>query len=220
MVDEAKRTEPVGQAPPDDSDHPLLPLVVRGFSRVLEKTMQLGGAEGARRDVQAFLAKPRLADRVGLAAFAEHLPLRDRAILEDDLPLLILDVDGTHLEEVDVLLHRSDEPVVGTCAVTGQHQDIVGLHRLAEKAFRSERPDHTLQATALVHEAWLKLNASRDQQWEGRRHYFGAAAEAMRRILVEHARRRNAAKRGGLATRVTLQEARLPARSPARCRGV
>jgi RNA polymerase sigma factor (TIGR02999 family) len=78
------------------------------------------------------------------------------------------------------------------------------LRRLARGAMANERRDHTLQATALVHEAYLRLIEDKPKQWDGRRHFFAAAAEAMRRILIEHARRRGALKRGGGGQRVDL----------------
>ena len=71
------------------------------------------------------------------------------------------------------------------------------LRRLARSHMATERAGHTLQATALVHEAYLRLMDDVPQQWDGRRHFFAAAAEAMRRILIEHARRRDSLKRGG-----------------------
>src|SRR5829696_3467510 len=73
------------------------------------------------------------------------------------------------------------------------------LRRIAAHKLASERPSQTLQATALVHEAYLRLvgDDERAQRWDSRRHFFGAAAEAMRRILVENARRRQSRKRGG-----------------------
>lgn len=71
------------------------------------------------------------------------------------------------------------------------------LRDLADRQFASERPAHTLQATALVHEAYLRLVGSCDIGWDSRAHFYGAAAEAMRRILIEHARRVGAKKRGG-----------------------
>ena len=80
------------------------------------------------------------------------------------------------------------------------------LHRLAEQRMRRERGDHTLQATALVHEAWLKLVDQRERAWENRNHFMAIAATAMRRILVNHARDRGAAKRGGGSAQVTLDE--------------
>src|SRR5438105_14447740 len=75
-----------------------------------------------------------------------------------------------------------------------------GLRRLAAEKLAQEKPGQTLQATALVHEAYLRLvNVEKAQHWNSRGHFFAAAAEAMRRILVEQARRRTAAKRGGQA---------------------
>jgi RNA polymerase sigma factor (TIGR02999 family) len=71
------------------------------------------------------------------------------------------------------------------------------LRRLAAQKMAQEAAGHTLQATALVHEAWMRLGGSEAPSFQNRAHFFGAAAEAMRRILIEHARRRLAAKRGG-----------------------
>ncbi len=71
------------------------------------------------------------------------------------------------------------------------------LHQLAAAKMAREAPGHTLQATALVHEAWMRLVSSEQQTWQNRGHFFGAAAEAMRRILVENARRKQRVKRGG-----------------------
>lgn len=79
------------------------------------------------------------------------------------------------------------------------------LHRMAAGRMRGEREDHTLQPTALVNEAYLRL-ARDSRQWQSRGHFFAAAAEAMRRILIEHARQRNADKRGGRRERVTLAD--------------
>jgi RNA polymerase sigma factor (TIGR02999 family) len=76
------------------------------------------------------------------------------------------------------------------------------LRKLAAARLANESPGQTLQATALVHEAYLRLIGSQPREgWSGRAHFFGAAAEAMRRILVENARRKQADKRGGLHTR-------------------
>jgi len=81
------------------------------------------------------------------------------------------------------------------------------LRRLAVARMAHERPDHTLQATALVHEAFLRLVGTDDAgQWDGRAHFFAAAAEAMRRILVENARRKASRKAGGDLQRVDLPE--------------
>jgi len=71
------------------------------------------------------------------------------------------------------------------------------LRKLAAHKMANEAPGQTLQPTALVHEAWLRLAGNETQRWDDRAHFFGAAAEAMRRILIERARRRLAAKRGG-----------------------
>ena len=81
------------------------------------------------------------------------------------------------------------------------------LHRQAARAMRREGDQHTLQATALVHEAYLRLVDQRRVEWRNRAQFFGVAAEVMRRILVDHARARHAAKRGGDAKRVTLGDA-------------
>jgi RNA polymerase sigma factor (TIGR02999 family) len=78
------------------------------------------------------------------------------------------------------------------------------LRRIAERRMAGERADHTLQATALVHEAYLKLLGEQQLDWTDRRRFYGAAAEAMRRILVDHARRVGATKRGGERQRVTF----------------
>lgn len=80
------------------------------------------------------------------------------------------------------------------------------LRRIAESYLRNERPDHTLQPTALVHEAYMRLAAQHGVNWQNRAQFFGVAAEMMRRILVNHAHAHNAAKRGGGVTRVTLDE--------------
>lgn len=81
------------------------------------------------------------------------------------------------------------------------------LRRLAQARMASERPDHTLQATALVHEAYVRLvGGSGEVSWDSRGHFFAAAAEAMRRVLVDHARERGAIKRGGDLERVEWAE--------------
>ncbi len=80
------------------------------------------------------------------------------------------------------------------------------LHELAAHFMRRERQDHTLQTTALVHEAFLRLLGNTAASWQNRSHFFGVAAQAMRRILVDHARRRGAGKRAG-GERVTLGDA-------------
>ncbi len=81
------------------------------------------------------------------------------------------------------------------------------LRRLAQSYLRAERPDHTLQATALVHEAYLRLVNQRNVDWKNRAQFFGMAASMMRRILVNHAEAHHAAKRGGEAQKLSLDEA-------------
>ena len=81
------------------------------------------------------------------------------------------------------------------------------LRSLARHYLRQERSDHTLQSTALVHEAYLRLAGENPPQWQNRTHFFGIAARLMREILVGHARAHNAAKRGGGAFRLTLDDA-------------
>jgi RNA polymerase sigma-70 factor, ECF subfamily len=80
------------------------------------------------------------------------------------------------------------------------------LRRLAAYYLRQERSDHTLQATALVHEAYLRLVDQRHMDWNNRNHFFGVAAHLMRRILLMHAREHRAAKRGGAAQKISLDE--------------
>jgi RNA polymerase sigma factor (TIGR02999 family) len=87
------------------------------------------------------------------------------------------------------------------------------LRTLASSYLRRERSDHTLQATALVHEAFLKLIDQRSVRWQNRAHFFGIAAQMMRRILVDHARAHTAAKRGSGEAHVSLDDALLIAPS-------
>ena len=81
------------------------------------------------------------------------------------------------------------------------------LHRQATNYLRRERVGHTLQATALINEAYLKLIDQREVNWQNRAHFFGIAAQAMRRILVDHARSRHRAKRGGNAEDLPIEAA-------------
>ena len=83
------------------------------------------------------------------------------------------------------------------------------LHGLARRKFNDERPDHTLAATALVHEAYLRLAGQQRQTMENRAQFFYMSAEIMRRILIDHARRHRAARRGGTAVKLELDEALL-----------
>lgn len=83
------------------------------------------------------------------------------------------------------------------------------LHRLAHNYMRRERPDHTLQTTALVNEAFMRLVDWKNARWQNRAHFFGVSAQLMRRILVDFARSRGFKKRGGKAQRLELEEAAL-----------
>jgi RNA polymerase sigma factor (TIGR02999 family) len=86
------------------------------------------------------------------------------------------------------------------------------LRRLAARCLQRERENHTLQATALVHEAYLKLTAQRSARWQNRAQFFALAAQAMRRILVDYARAQQRIRRGGKQQKVTLDEALLVSR--------
>jgi RNA polymerase sigma factor (TIGR02999 family) len=88
------------------------------------------------------------------------------------------------------------------------------LRNLAAHNMASQPPGQTLQATALVHEAWLRLTGNEDARWEGRAHFFNAAAEAMRRILIDNARRKHALRHGGGQQRLDVQEIELAAAVP------
>jgi RNA polymerase sigma-70 factor, ECF subfamily len=108
--------------------------------------------------------------------------------------------------EVTLLLHRLN---AGDKGATDQLITVVydELRRLAAACMRRERVDHTLQPTALVNEAWLRLVEQREWNLENRTHFFGMAAKLMRRILVDHARAANAEKRGGDQVIVSLENA-------------
>src|SRR6266550_3452774 len=90
------------------------------------------------------------------------------------------------------------------------------LRRLAASYMRRERPDHSLPPTALVHEAYLRLVGQRRVAWQNRAQFFGIAAQMMRRVLVDHARERQATKRGGAGIRVLLDD-RIGAAHPRDC---
>ena len=86
------------------------------------------------------------------------------------------------------------------------------LRRLAHFQLRNERPNHTLQSAALVHEAYLRLVGMNSPQWESRTHFFAIAAQLMRQILVDYARRHRAAKRGGSICKLSLEDATMASR--------
>ena len=81
------------------------------------------------------------------------------------------------------------------------------LHELARRYMKGERGDHTLQTTALVNEAYLKLVGQQSSDWQNRAHFFGVAAQVMRHLLIDHARSRRYARRGGSTVRITLDDA-------------
>lgn len=87
------------------------------------------------------------------------------------------------------------------------------LQRIAHRQLGMERPGHTLETSALVHEAYIKLVGLDRMEWRGRAHFFAAAAGAMRRILIDHAERRGARKRGGGRRRVPLEDVDIPSRT-------
>jgi RNA polymerase sigma factor (TIGR02999 family) len=88
------------------------------------------------------------------------------------------------------------------------------LRRMAWAKMAGESPGQTLQPTALVHEAWLRIGGDRQEQWKNRGHFFGAAAEAMRRILIDRARKRKLREASGLASPEELHESRIELRVP------
>ncbi|MCB9918213.1 MAG: sigma-70 family RNA polymerase sigma factor [Planctomycetes bacterium] len=110
------------------------------------------------------------------------------------------DAGQGHSAEVTLLLQaiRNDEDGASDRLLELVYDQ---LHRLADAKMQNERPDHTLQATALVHEAYMRLLGT-DGGFENRRHFFGAAAQAMRRILIDRYRRNHSEKRGGSRERV------------------
>jgi RNA polymerase sigma factor (TIGR02999 family) len=90
------------------------------------------------------------------------------------------------------------------------------LHRLAAAYIRRERPDHTLQTTVLVHEAYLRLVGQREAAWKNRAHFLGVAAQMMRRVVVDHARAHLRLRRGGAQQRVSLEGVAFSNGSPGR----
>src|SRR6186997_893382 len=113
------------------------------------------------------------------------------------------------MRDVTEILHAAER---GDAAAAGQLLPIVygELRRLATHRMAQEAPGHTLQPTALVHEAWLRLVGNEAPTFQNRAHFFGAAAEAMRRILIERARRRQAIRHGGGQQRVDFEQVELP----------
>ena len=116
--------------------------------------------------------------------------------------------------EVTALLHawREGDPQATERLIPLVYAE---LHRIAVGYLRRERDDHTLQPTALVHEAYLKLAGKEGPRWKDRVHFYAVAAQLMRRILVDHARSRRAAKRGGGVSTVVFDEDRAASESSA-----
>ena len=115
--------------------------------------------------------------------------------------------DAARRTDVTALLHRA---VVDGEVASELFPLVYGeLRAIAARRMSGERAEHTLQATALVHEAYLRLVNDERMDWRGRRHFFGAAAEAMRRVLVDHARKAKAEKRGGDRARLSITAAQL-----------
>lgn len=116
----------------------------------------------------------------------------------DDVTRLLNEWSGGDRAALDALI-----PLV--------HQE---LRRVAARHLRRERSDHTLQATALVNEAYLRLADQRNTHWQNRLQFYAVASRLMRRILIDHARRRQAARRGSAPHRIELEDADLPGRGP------
>lgn len=104
-----------------------------------------------------------------------------------------------------------DDPMSADDLLTAVYDE---LRRLAASKMGNERPDNTLQATALVHEAWLKISKSKQDGWKNRSHFFAAAAEAMRRILIDRARKRQVRERAGLSHKEPLEESQIVLAAP------
>lgn len=117
--------------------------------------------------------------------------------------------EGTDAEQTDKVVTRLlNQMAVGDRGAEEQLVRVIydELRRRARQQMRRERANHTLQATALVNEAYLRLVAQRDVNWESRAHFFAAASKVMRDILVDHARARRAEKRGGPQHQITLDD--------------
>lgn len=114
-------------------------------------------------------------------------------------------VIGHAMSDVTLLLHRMahHDPQAANKLLGVVYDE---LRKIAVAKMAREAAGHTLQPTALVHEAWLNLGADRQPEWQNRAHFFSAAAEAMRRILIGHARRKHALRRGGDLERVSMDD--------------
>ena len=117
------------------------------------------------------------------------------------------------MSDVTLILQRMEQGEPGADAelLTLVYEE---LRRMAAQKMAGEPAGSTLQPTALVHEAWLRLGGDRQPHWQNRAHFFGAAAEAMRRILIDHARRRRAERHGGGLQRLNIDDLDLAAATP------
>lgn len=114
-----------------------------------------------------------------------------------------MDLSTNEPSEVTRLLREAESPEAANRLYRLVYDELRGV---AARRLAVERPDHTLTPTALVHEAYVRLVDQDRVEWQGRAHFFAIAARTMRRILVDHARRRQAARRGGKSIHVTLGE--------------
>src|SRR4051812_22449815 len=150
--------------------------------------------------------------------FADSSVGNDRErVREERNPAFDIALDSSSILGVSDVTRMLDDLQSGNAASADQLLPVVydELRRLAAHKMAGEAPGHTLQATALVHEAYLRLiGPNESKQWEGRGHFFGAAAEAMRRILVDCARAKKALKRGGDLQRVDADEVELASPMP------
>ena len=111
----------------------------------------------------------------------------------------------------DPLAHPNDDNSAPSSELTTRIY--AELHRLASAYMRRERPDHTLQPTALIHEAYLRLAGQQDIAWKNPAHFIGVAAQMMRRVLVDHARAHLAHRRGGVQQKVSLDDVSISPRT-------
>jgi RNA polymerase sigma factor (TIGR02999 family) len=136
--------------------------------------------------------RPRHKDGIAIAGFWSRLGFRGRMLCDVANVTQILNAIGR------------DDPKAAAELLPLIYDE---LRKLAAVRIMDERPGQTLQATALVHEAYLRLVGEPDAHWNSRGHFIAAAAEAMRRILIENARRKKTEKRGGQHTRIDLSQA-------------
>jgi RNA polymerase sigma factor (TIGR02999 family) len=178
-------------APPDPRD--VAPDVPPELARIIlaclekDREARIGGAGELRRELEALLP-PGSATTHRAAVISRHAT--------------VTKASATTLGDGEASRHASAEELIPLVYDE--------LRRLARGFLARERPDHTLQPTALVHEAYLRLAKQQAVEWAGRTHFFAVGANIMRRLLIDHARTRGRQKRGGELRKVTLQEAITP----------